>query len=119
MAQNVELGGLIIEIGNAHMVVVVPAFKAQIPAQGHGLFQGGLGTGAEGSAGGGFPLHALHVHQPGDGGGQLFPDLGIVKIGVDLFLHDLHSFLAAAFSSASSSRYLYTVYRDTFSRVAT
>ena len=66
--------------------------------------------------------YAADAHQAGDGLNQLLLTLGVVKIGFDLrAVHQGSSFFDSFRPPAlpeSSPRYLYTVYRDTWSRLA-
>ena len=86
VAENVKGGLLVVEIGGAHVVIVVAGGKAQLFGQLQTLRQGGGGAGAEGHARQGLLPHAANAYQPGDGLHQLSPALRGVKIGVDFFL---------------------------------
>ena len=86
VAQDVEPGLLVVEVGQTHVMVVVGGGEAQLGAELQCLVQGGGGAGAEGLAGLSLPLHALHGHQPGDGGHQLPLPGRVAPIGFDLFL---------------------------------
>ena len=79
-------GLFVVEVGQAHIVVVVGGGKAQLPAQGQSLVQRGGRAGAEGLSGLRVPLYALYVHQPGDGADQFPLPGGVAPIGFDLFL---------------------------------
>lgn len=106
VAQNVQGGLLVVEVGGAHIALVAGGvLQPQLSTQLQGLLQGGGGALAEGLAGLGLPLHAADGHQPGDAVNE--QRLFIGKIGFDLFLI-LHpnSPSSSPACSESSPRYL-------------
>ena len=123
MAQDVQAGLFFVQVGGAHIIFVVLGGKAQLPAECERFRQRGGGAGAEGHARLCVLPYAADAHQAGDGLNQLLLTLGVVKIGFDLrAVHQGSSFFDSFRPPAlpeSSPRYLYTVYRDTWSRLAT
>ena len=94
VAQDVQPGLLVVEVGKADIVVIVGDGKPQLLAEGQGLRKRGGGARAKGLAGFGLALHALNAHQPGDGGDQLLLPSRVVPICLDLFLIHNRFFLS-------------------------
>ena len=86
MAQDVQGVLAAVQVGGAHIALVVLRRKAPLPGDGQRLPEGGGGAGAKGRAGGGGPLHAVDGYQAAHRLHQ--QPLLVREIGVNLFFSD-------------------------------